>query len=64
MVFTFPAARAFSSALPNFFPVFHVGAKTLYLDLAAAFLVALAAAIIPIQRAIGIRIADGLRRIG
>ena len=26
MVFTFPAARAFSSALPNFFPVFHVGA--------------------------------------
>jgi len=63
MVSTFPAAQAFSSALPTFFPVFHVEGRTLYLDLGAALIVAVAAAVIPTQRAIGIRIADGLRRI-
>ncbi len=64
MVATFPAAKVFSSALPSFFPVFHVEEKTLYLDLIAALIVALVAAVIPTQRAIGIRIAEGLRRIG
>ncbi len=64
MILTFPAARAFSSALPTFFPVFQVTGKTLILDLAAAIIVAVAAGIIPTQRAVGIRIAEGLRRIG
>jgi len=48
----------------TFFPVFNVRSQTVFLDLAAAFLVALVAAIIPTQRAIKIRIAEGLRRIG
>ena len=41
-----------------------IEALTIYLDLAAALVVALVAAIIPTRRAIKIRIADGLRRIG
>lgn len=64
IVSTFPAARAFSKALGAYFPAFNIQAETLYLDLAAGFLVAFLAAIIPTWRAIQIRIADGLRRIG
>ena len=61
---TFPAARAFSKTLGTFFPIFNVEPLTIYLDLASALLVALIAAVIPTQRAIKIRIVDGLRRIG
>lgn len=64
MILTFPVARAFADSLPNFFPVFNVSNETLALDVAAALLVAGAAGVIPTRRAIGIRIADGLRRIG
>ena len=64
IVSTFPAAQIFSQTLGTYFPVFKVQEETLYLDLIAAFLVALLAAIIPTWRAIQIRIADGLRRIG
>jgi hypothetical protein len=38
--------------------------ETVYLDLAAGCVVAGSAAVIPTLRAIRIRIADGLRRIG
>jgi putative ABC transport system permease protein len=38
--------------------------KTVYLDFAAALLVGVIAAVVPTRRAISIRIADGLRRIG
>jgi putative ABC transport system permease protein len=61
---TFPAARIFSHTLGAYFPIFIVEAKTIYLDLAAGVVVAGSAAIIPTLRAIQIRIADGLRRIG
>ena len=64
MALTYPAAQAVGSALSNFFPVFNVARETLWLDAGAALVVAVAAAVIPTQRAIGIRIADGLRRIG
>jgi len=64
MALTFPVAKAFSNALGTYFPVFNVETKTLFFDLAAALAVALMAAIIPTHRAIKIRIADGLRRIG
>ncbi|MCK7503334.1 MAG: hypothetical protein MZV70_03970 [Desulfobacterales bacterium] len=37
---------------------------TIYMDIAAALLIAFLAAIIPTRHAIRIRIADGLRRIG
>ncbi len=64
MALTFPVARAFAESMPNFFPVFNVAPSTLALDVAAALLVAGAAGVIPTRTAIGIRIADGLRRIG
>ncbi|HOI73944.1 MAG TPA: FtsX-like permease family protein [Syntrophales bacterium] len=64
MALTFPVARAFADSLPNFFPVFNVSKETLALDVVAALLVAGVAGVIPTRRAIRIRIADGLRRIG
>ena len=64
MALTFPAARTFSHALPTFFPVFVVSTETLWLDLAAAVLIALVAAVVPTRHAIRVGIAEGLRRIG
>ncbi len=61
---TFPAAYAFGSALSAFFPIFQVASATIAMDLAAAVLVGLVAAMFPAWRAITIPIADGLRRIG
>jgi len=64
MALTFPAAEAFSRTVGSYFPIFTIEPSTLYLDVAAALVVALVAAIIPARRAIRIRIAEGLRRIG
>lgn len=64
IVLTFPAARIFSTALSAYFPVFNIATETIYLDIGASFIVAFVAAIFPTWRAINIRIADGLRRIG
>jgi len=64
IVLTFPTARIFGSQLATYFPVFLVSTETIYMDVAAALLIAFFAAIIPTRHAIRIRIADGLRRIG
>ncbi|MDO8784721.1 MAG: FtsX-like permease family protein [Syntrophales bacterium] len=64
IVLTFPAAKAFGKELSAYFPVFNVTTETIYLDIAISFLIALVAAIFPTWRAVKIRIADGLRRIG
>jgi putative ABC transport system permease protein len=64
IVLTFPAAKVFSSELGAYFPNFNVERATLLFDLLAALAVAFTAAIIPTHRAIRVRIADGLRRIG
>ena len=61
---TFPAADIFSNTLGTYFPIFNVATKTLYMDIAASILVGLVAAVFPTWRAIKIRIADGLRRVG
>jgi putative ABC transport system permease protein len=61
---TFPATKVISNELGTYFPVFHIGRETLLLNLVAALTIAFVAAIIPTRRAIKIRIADGLRRIG
>ena len=61
---TFPAAKAFGDSLSQFFPVFIVARSTIYMDMAAGLIVATVAAVFPIWRAITLRIADGLRRIG
>jgi len=64
VILTFPAAKVFSHELGTYFPVFNIGRETLYLDLVIALAIGFVAAIIPTRRAIKIRIADGLRRIG
>ncbi len=61
---TFPATKVISHELGTYFPVFNIERETLYLNLIAALIIAFVSAIIPTQRAIKIRIADGLRRIG
>lgn len=64
IVLTFPAADIFSSSLRTYFPVFNVATNTIYMDIGASVLVGSVAAVFPTWRAIKIRIADGLRRIG
>ena len=59
-----PVTAVFGKALAAYFPGFVVKRETIYMALAASILVALCAAIIPTWRAVHIRIADGLRRIG
>jgi len=61
---TFPTAAAFAEAMSQYFPIFNVDTKTIWMDLAAALLVGTVAAIFPAWRAVRIGIADGLRRIG
>jgi putative ABC transport system permease protein len=60
----FPASEIFRHELGAYIPVFRVEDETFLLNLMATLLVALFSAIIPTSRAIQIRIADGLRRIG
>ncbi len=60
---TFPVAKAFGDAMSAFLPIFHVSRQTIYLDIVAAFIVAVVAAIIPTCRSVNIRIAEGLRKI-
>ena len=60
---TFPAAKAFGDAMSAFLPIFHVSKQTIYLDIAAAIVVAIVAGIIPTFRSVNIRIAEGLRKI-
>jgi putative ABC transport system permease protein len=64
IVLTFPATKILSHELGTYFPVFNIGRETLLLNVAAALAIAFVSAIIPTRRAIKIRIADGLRRIG
>jgi putative ABC transport system permease protein len=64
VVLTYPATKVLSHELGTYFPVFNIGRETLLLSLVAALIIAFVSAIIPTRRAIKIRIADGLRRIG
>ena len=64
IVFTFPVAKFAGRMLSNYFPVFKVAEEAIYTDLAASIIIGLLAAIVPTYRAMRIRIADGLRRIG
>ncbi len=63
-VLIFPVSEIFRRELGAYIPVFRVENETLLLNLMATLLVALFSGIIPTSRAIQIRIADGLRRIG
>jgi putative ABC transport system permease protein len=61
---TYPAAKTFGDAMSTYFPIFNVQRQTIYLDIAATFIVGLIAAAFPAWRAVKLPIADGLRRIG
>jgi len=60
---TFPAKEAFAKSMGNYFPIFNLAPKTIYLDCLLSFAVAILAGIVPTWRAMRIRIADGLRMI-
>ncbi|MGQ9645429.1 MAG: ABC transporter permease [Thermodesulfobacteriota bacterium] len=60
----FPTAKIIGTQLGTYFPVFNVEEETLFINAVASSIVGLIAAILPTRRAIQIRIADGLRRIG
>ena len=64
ILLTFPVARKFGEIMGNFFPVFQVDPLTLYMDLAFCLIVGVVAGIFPTWRAIRIKVADGLRRVG
>ena len=64
VLFTFPVAHAFGNAMGQYFPIFNVSGTTVVMDMGVAVSVGVLAAILPTARAIRVRIADGLRRIG
>jgi putative ABC transport system permease protein len=64
ILLTFPVAQKFGELMGAFFPVFNVERSTIYLDIFFSLLVGVIAAIFPTWRAVRIKIADGLRRIG
>jgi putative ABC transport system permease protein len=61
---TFPIAGLMESELSQFFPVFRISTATIALQLFAAAIVGVTAAVFPTWRGARIRIAEGLRRIG
>ncbi len=61
---TFPVADWFAGEMGTLFPVFEVSRGTIALQVVCAGAVGLAAAVFPTQRAIRVRIVDGLRAIG
>jgi len=61
---SFPAARWIEVELAQFFPAFSVSPLTIGLEIGAALLIGMVAAIFPTWRGTTIRVADGLRRIG
>jgi putative ABC transport system permease protein len=63
MAAVFPAARLVGKSLEMYFPIFAVTPQTLLLALGASVVVGFVAALIPVYRAVRIRIADGLRGI-
>jgi putative ABC transport system permease protein len=64
ILLTFPVGRAFGDLLGDYLPSFEVKRLTIWLDIGLALLVGCVAGVIPALRAVRIRIADGLRRIG
>lgn len=64
ILLTFPVARAFGDLMDQFFPIFQVARSTIYMDMLFCLLVGIIAGLFPAWRAVGIKIADGLRRVG
>ncbi len=58
---SYPVANAFSSELGAYFPVFNISGETIFMDVVASVVVALAAGFFPTLRAVKTNIAQGLR---
>lgn len=63
ILLTLPLADAFGGAMGSLFPVFFVSRETMLMQLAAAAVVGVVAALIPAWRAAHVRIVDGLRAV-
>ena len=63
VLLTFPVANGFREALGTFFPIFYVSEETLAMQLVAALIVGVVAAVFPAWRAARLRVVDGLRAI-
>ena len=61
---TLPVVQAFGAVMVKLFPVFQLSARTLAMQVGAALVVGMIAAIVPSWRAARVRVADGLRAIG
>jgi putative ABC transport system permease protein len=64
VILSFPAGTWIEHSLKQFFPVFDISARTIALDMLAALVVGVVAAVFPAWRGTTINIAEGLRRIG
>ena len=64
VAFTFPVAAGFKAMMGSMFPVFHVTAETVMLQIACGAAVGLLAGLLPALRASRVRIVEGLRHIG
>ncbi len=64
ILLTYPVAQKFGEVMGNFFPVFQVERSTVYMDLVFCLIVGFVAGIFPTWRAVRIKVADGLRRVG
>jgi putative ABC transport system permease protein len=60
---TFPLANAFREALGTFFPIFYVSDETVAVQLGAALIVGVVAAVFPAWQASRVRVVEGLRAI-
>jgi len=60
---TFPIAEAFGAAMGTLFPVFFVSRDTVLMQVSAAIVIGVVAALIPAWRAARVRIVDGLRAV-
>jgi putative ABC transport system permease protein len=61
---TFPAVDTFARTVGEYFPIFHMSAETIRLQVAAGIAVGLVAAVFPAWRAASVPIAEGLGRMG
>lgn len=64
ILLTFPVTQKFGELMRNFIPVFQVERSTIYMDLLFCLIVGVVAGIFPTWRAVRIKIAEGLRRVG
>jgi putative ABC transport system permease protein len=63
VLLTFPLANLFAGLVGTLFPVFFVSRETVLMQLAAALVVGVVAALVPAWRVAKVRIVDGLRAV-